>query len=243
MCGRFACAMSYRSQPSGADKAKAAFGVIAVYALIIGAALLMPADSPLRVGNEPTVLIDINELPEPQPPPEEQPGKAEEEEGAAGKKAEPTPVVAPEPEIEVPSRSPVAAAPVAGTGTASTAGAATAGTGPGAGGSGSGRGGGGSGGGGSPAQWISGGLQDSDYPRAALKDRLQGRVSVGFTVLTSGRIANCRITASSGSPLLDSTTCRLLTERLRFRPARNSRGEPIETTLYSDYTWGIRFRR
>jgi protein TonB len=234
----------YRTEPSRPDKAKAIAGIVAVYTVIIGAALLMPADSPLRIGDdEPTVLIDVNEIPPPQPPPEKQPGKAEEEEGAAGKKAEPTPVVAPKPKIVVPATPPVAAAPVAGTGSATTAGAATTGTGPGAGGSGTGRGGGGSGGGGSPAQWLSGGLQDSDYPRRALRDRLQGRVSVGFTVLTSGRIADCRITASSGSPMLDSTTCRLLTKRLRFRPARDSSGRPIATTLYSDYTWGINFRR
>ena len=236
--------MPYRASPSGADRTKAVVAVVAIYALIIGAVLLIPAGSPLRLGEqEPTVLVDVNEIPEPQPPPEEQPGKAKEEEGASGKKAEPTEVVVPTPEQVVPAKSPVAAAPVAGTGAASTAGAADAGTGPGAGGSGTGSGGGGTGGGGSPAQWISGGLQNSDYPRAALHDRLQGRVSVRFTVLTSGRIANCRITASSGSPMLDATTCRLLTQRLRFRPATNSAGAPIQSELGSDYTWGINFRR
>jgi len=233
--------MPYRANPSGADRAKAVVGVVAIYALIIGGILLIPAGSPLRFAEqEPTVLIDVSELPPPQPPPTEDPGKVDEEEGAAGKKAEPTEVVAPTPKL--PAKSPVAASPIAGTGTAPSAGAATSGIGPGAGGSGAGRGGGGSGGG-SPAQWISGGLQNSDYPTSALRKRLQGRVSVRFTVLTSGRIANCRITASSGSPMLDSTTCRLLTQRLRFRPARNSAGEPIETELGSDYTWGINFRR
>jgi len=236
--------MPYRASPSGADRTKAVVGVIAIYAIIVGAVLLIPAGSPLRLGEqEPTVLIDVNELPEPQPPPQEEPGKVEEEEGAAGKKAEPTEVVVPEPRRVVPAKSPVVAAPVAGTGSAPAAGAAADGTGPGAGGSGTGRGGGGSGGGGSPAQWISGGLQNSDYPSRALRDRLQGRVSVRFTVLTSGRIANCRVVASSGSPMLDATTCRLLTQRLRFRPARDSAGAAIETELGSDYTWGINFRR
>jgi len=234
--------MSYRASPSRADRAKAAVAVAATYAVIIGAVLLIPAGSPLRLGEQdPTVLIDVNDLPEPQPPPEEEPGKVEEDEGTAGKKAELTEVVAPEPKL--PAKSPVAAAPVAGAGSASAAGAATAGTGPGAGGSGIGRGGGGAGGGGSPAQWISGGLVKSDYPSQALRDRLQGRVSVRFTVLTDGRIANCRVVASSGSPMLDATTCRLLTQRLRFRPARDSAGVPIETELGSDYTWGINFRR
>ncbi|MFL6738823.1 MAG: energy transducer TonB [Sphingomicrobium sp.] len=234
----------YRAEPTRPDKAKAIAGVIAVYAAMSVLILLAKGDTPLRIPeSEPAVLIDVNELPQPQPPPEEQPGKTEEEEGAAGKKAEPTEIVAPKPRIEVPAKPPVAAAPIAGTGAATTAGAASVGTGPGAGGSGTGRGGGGSGGGGSPAKWISGGLRDADYPRSALKSRLQGQVSVGFTVLTNGRISNCRITASSGSPLLDSTTCQLLTERLRFRPALDSSGRPIESVLYSDYTWGIHLRR
>ncbi|HEU0310619.1 MAG TPA: TonB family protein [Sphingomicrobium sp.] len=235
---------TYRADPTRPDKAKAIAGVIAVYAGLVGLALLAGRDTPLdRENGAPTVLIDVNELPVQPPPPEARTGKAEEEEGAAGKQAEPTPIVVPEVAIEMPATSPVTGAPIAGTGSAPTAGAATSGTGPGAGGSGTGRGGGGNGGGGSPAQWISGGLQDSDYPRQALKDRLQGRVSVGFTVMADGRIRNCNITASSGSQLLDSTTCRLLTERLRFRPARDRAGRPIETDLFSDYTWGIRFRR
>lgn len=234
--------MPYRATPSGADRTKAAIAVAAIYAVMIGAAMLMPKNSPFRIAEQPpTVLIDINDLPKPQPPPQEKPGKAKEEEGAAGKKAEPAEIVAPQPKL--PAKSPVAAAPIPGTGSAPNAGAATAGTGPGAGGSGTGRGGGGTGGGGSPAQWISGGLQNSDYPRAALHDKLQGRVSVRFTVLVTGRITNCRITASSGSPMLDETTCRLLTERLRFRPATNGAGVPIQSELGSDYTWGINFRR
>src|SRR5688572_1986912 len=102
----------YRAEPSRPDKAKAVAGVVLVYALIVGAALMMPSDSPLRrTENEPTVLIDVKQPPEPQPPPEEDPGKAEEEEGAAGRKAEPTPIVAPKPVIELPTKPPVPAAP------------------------------------------------------------------------------------------------------------------------------------
>ncbi len=184
----------YRAEPSRPDKAKAIAGVIAVYAALGALLLLATGDTPLRPGeSEPTVLIDVNELPEPLPQPEGQPGKAEEEEGAAGKRAEQTEVVAPEPKIAVPAKSPVVAAPVAGTGAASMAGAATAGTGPGAGGSGTGRGGGGSGGGGLPAQWISGGLQDSDYPKRALRDRLRG-----------GSVSDSRFSRAAVSPIARS---------------------------------------
>jgi protein TonB len=236
--------MSYRAEPTGTDKAKAVTGVIAVYAVIGGLLFFVRGDTPLPFSeSEPAVLIDVNDLPEVQPPPEERPGRAEEEEGAAGRRSEPTEIVVPEQQIELPVEQPVTAAPVAGMGAASTAGAATSGTGPGAGGSGTGRGGGGSGGGGSAAQWISGGLRDEDYPREALRGGMQGRVTVRFTVQVNGRIRDCQVVASSGSPMLDQTTCRLLTRRLRFRPATDSTGRPIETKLYSDHTWGIRFRR
>jgi protein TonB len=172
------------------------------------------------------------------PPPPEAPAKqpAPDPPGAAGKRAKATPVVAPPaPRI---AASPVIAAPVAGAGNAATAGAAAAGDGSGAGGSGSGTGGGG----GRPARWISGGLRDSDYPRQALRDRVSGNVSVRFTVLASGAIARCRVVRSSGSAILDSTTCRLLEQRLRFAPATDGAGQAVESELGSDYGWGIRRR-
>lgn len=228
--------MSYRARPSGWDRAKAIAGVVLVYAAMLAALLLVRTSATNRVAGEvPPVLIDIDELP---PPPSPRPNRAKthEEEGAGGRKADPTEIAAPTPPIKLPARSPVLAAPVAGAGNAPSSGGATAGAGPGAGGSGTGQGGGGS-----PAEWLSGRLENSDYPRAALRNRLQGRVSIRFTVLIDGRIANCRVVASSGSPLLDATTCRLLTERLRFRPARNGAGQPIETELGSDYSWGINF--
>jgi len=189
-----------------------------------------------------TTLIDITPPLPPPPPPVPDPGRVREAEGAAGKKADPTPVVAPRPKIELPTPTPLPAAPVAGTGSAASAGAASAGTGPGAGGTGSGRGGGGSGGGGTPAQWLSGGLRDSDYPRDLIRRRVAGMVSVRFTVTPAGSIANCRIARSSGNSVLDTATCRLLGERLRFRPATDGDGRPIATEIGSDYTWGVRQR-
>lgn len=233
---------SYRAHPTRPDRAKAIAGVVAVYAVMIGAMLLVRTDTSRRtIDATPSVLIEIEEPPA--PPPEPDLGQAKDEQGAAGKKDEPTPVVMPTPKIIVPTESPLSAAPIPGTGSSPHSGAATAGAGPGAGGTGSGRGGGGTGGTGSPAQWVSGGLKDSDYPRAVLRDRIGGTVSVRFAVLTSGRIDNCRVIRSSGNGLLDATTCRLLTERLRFQPATDSTGAPIQTELGSDYTWGIRFRR
>lgn len=239
---RFAHDMpGYRAEPTRPDKVKAIAGIVAVYAVIAGAVLLMPSDSPLRVGEqEPTDLINIRELPPPQPPPPEEPGKAEEEEGAAGRKAEPTPVVAPEPKIELPAKPPVPAAPVAGTGSASTAGAATAGTGPGAGGSGTGRGGGGSGGGGgigSEARLLGG--NSSRLPSSLLRgfaaDRGYGHL--WLTVSESGRVTDCSVLQSTGDARVDQALCSLMIRRSRWAPARDRQGNPISVRVRYTATW------
>ena len=44
----------YRAEPTRPDRAKAIAGIVVVYALIVGAALLMPSDSPLRIARKRT---------------------------------------------------------------------------------------------------------------------------------------------------------------------------------------------
>lgn len=233
--------MPYRAAPSRPDKAKAIAGVAIVYAAIVGAALMMPADSPVRIGEqEPTDLIEIKPFPEPEPPPPEEQGKAEEEEGAAGRKAEPTPIVAPTPRIEVPATPPVAAAPVAGTGSATTAGAATAGTGPGAGGSGTGRGGGGSGGGGgigSEARLLGGNSArlPSRLLRVFAADRGYGHL--WLTVAESGRVTDCSVLQSTGNARVDQALCNLMIRQSRWAPARDRQGNPIAVRIRYTATW------
>ena len=233
--------MPYRAEPSGPDKAKAITAVAALYALMIGALLLVRNDSAVRMAdNEPTVLIDVNELPPPQPPPKTDPGKAEEEEGAAGKKAEPTPVVAPKPRVVVPAKPPVAAAPIPGTGSASTAGAATAGIGPGAGGSGTGRGGGGSGGGGgigAPPRLLGGnqGRVPSHLLRGFAANR--GQAILWLTVSESGRVTRCSVFQTSGQTPVDDALCNLMATRSRWAPARDTQGQPTAVTFRYVATW------
>ncbi|MDP9421268.1 MAG: energy transducer TonB [Pseudomonadota bacterium] len=233
--------MSYRAAPSRPDKVKAIAGIVVVYAVVVGAALMMPSDSPLRIGeSRPTVLIDVKELPEPQPPPPEEPGKAAEEEGAAGKKAEPTPVVAPKPRIVVPATPPIAAAPIAGTGSATTAGAATAGTGPGAGGSGTGRGGGGGGGGGgigSEARLLGGNSSrlSSSLLRGFAVD--QGYGHLWLTISERGRVSRCSVMQSTGDAQVDQALCNLMIRQSRWAPARDRQGRPISVTLRYTATW------
>lgn len=232
---------SYRADQTRPDKAKAVAAVIGVYAAIVTAVLLVPADTPLRRGDAaPTVLIDVKELPEPQPPPKEQAGKTEEEEGAAGKKAEPTPVVAPKPVIEVPANPPITTAPIAGVGSAPTAGAAETGTGPGAGGSGTGRGGGGSGGGGglgSQAKLLGG--NSSRLPSRLLRPFPADR-GFGYLLLTiaeSGRVTDCSVLQTTGQAPVDQALCDIMVRRSRWEPARDRQGNAVSTKVRYTATW------
>ena len=158
-----------------------------------------------------------------------------------------TQVVAPVPVVVVPPPPPtvtVAMKPFAGD--QATQGAApVAGPGTGAGGVGDGTGSGGwgdgDGGGGSeiPPRWRSGRLKNSDYPDDLGESGVQGTVGVKYLVWTDGRVAQCEVTRSSGSRVLDDTTCRLIRQRFRFSPSRDDRGRPVPSWIVENHSWEI----
>ena len=89
------------------------------------------------------------------------------------------------------------------------------------------------------AQWVRGGLVDSDNRGG----QFEGAVSVRLNVSPSGRASSCQVARSSGNPSLDATTCRLLVDRLEFVPARNAAGNPISTEVTSTHVWARSNRR
>ncbi|HYI41827.1 MAG TPA: TonB family protein [Allosphingosinicella sp.] len=82
-------------------------------------------------------------------------------------------------------------------------------------------------------------FSDQDYPLDAVRNREQGAVAFRLTVGPDGRPAGCSITASSGSASLDSSTCRLLTERARFQPARDSGGKAVADSIDGRIIWRL----
>ncbi|HYD36402.1 MAG TPA: energy transducer TonB, partial [Allosphingosinicella sp.] len=52
-----------------------------------------------------------------------------------------------------------------------------------------------------------------------------------------GRVTDCTVTASSGSAALDSATCRLMKQRARFTPARDSDGHPTSDSVSNAIRW------
>jgi protein TonB len=184
-----------------------------------------------------TVTTPPEELPDPEPEPD--PGAAGEE----GREATPREVTAPEPPVRV--QPPVQVPQASSTGTAASSGARERGEGTGAGGTGtgigSGQGGGGAGGGAvNKPVHVSGGIDDArDYPvpeggRAA---RRGSEVIVRVIVGTDGRASNCTVYRPSPDPEADRITCRLVTERLRFRPATDAAGNPVPAPFYWRQRW------
>ena len=82
-------------------------------------------------------------------------------------------------------------------------------------------------------------LTNADYPSEAIRNGEQGTVEFRLTVDLNGRVSDCAIQASSGSAVLDATSCRIMTERARFNPARDENGKPVPGPFESRISWRL----
>lgn len=241
--------MAYAERRLEPGRIRAAIGVLAVHVLLAWALV-----SGLRIGvpqavQEQLKLFDV--LPAPPPPPPEkvvpQRIKAKKPEGEASPpnlRSKATDVTAPKPVVPLPVPPPIIVAPKPGPGVQATSGAADVpGPGTGAGGIGNGLGAGGRGNGEgglgdeTPPRPIRDRLKYSDEPAALREAGIGGTVSVSYRVGVDGRVTDCAIEKSSGYPALDSTTCRLIEQRFRYKPALDDEGRPVPSTIVSDETW------
>ena len=200
------------------------------------------------------VIVTVRTTEEPEPEPSVAP--AAPEEGAAGeegREATPRAVIAPEPPIPLPSRSPAPRA--TSTGAANTSGAREDGDATGAGGEGNGTGAGGEGSGTGSGRGGSGTgdavavrpsvrsgelneARDFPIPEGGRAERLGKSVTVHFTVTTDGRARNCSVAATQVDPATTARVCPLVIERIRFNPATAADGTPVEAR----YGYRVDFR-
>ncbi|HEY0026399.1 MAG TPA: energy transducer TonB [Allosphingosinicella sp.] len=82
-------------------------------------------------------------------------------------------------------------------------------------------------------------FSDGDYPAEAIRKGEQGIVSFELAVGVDGQVTGCTIANSSGSPLLDSTTCSILVRRARFKPATGASGKPLPDTFTGKIVWRL----
>jgi protein TonB len=232
---------SYRGTADRPDKAKAIAGVVAVH---LALAFVILSGLNVRMVSravEQLTTINLQEPPPPPPPvqqarPASKPQAMKKPQGAPAKKAQPAPVVAPQPKLPVPS--PVPAAKVPGTGAATNSGAALAGNGTGAGGSENGPGGGGYGDYSrfTPARLVSN-IPNSEYARLAATGIPSGLVGVVILVNPNGTASNCRIARSSGDASVDGLVCQLTQRYVRFDPARDPTGRPVAQDITYFPNW------
>ena len=86
-----------------------------------------------------------------------------------------------------------------------------------------------------PGSWVT----NDDYPPAALRGGMQGQVRFTLSVDEKGAVTDCTVTGSSGSQLLDETTCTLLKTRAKFAPAEDGRHRPIPALYSNRFRWEI----
>ena len=236
---------------SGGDRARGAIaaGLVCAalgYALIVGLAVRMPGavDDGLALfavpPEKPRAVVKTV-------PPKVRSHRPEGAAAPPNLRSKATEIVAPPPEVVIVVPPLVIAAPKAGIGAEASAGAANiVGPGSGSGGEGDGTGGGGNGdgdGGGlddeTPPRQIRGRLSDADYPRELGDEDIGGTVAVRYVVETNGRVRDCRATRSSGSAVLDALTCRLITERFRFKPSLDRLGRPVAAVIVENHSWVV----
>lgn len=218
--------MAYADRKAGSSRIVAIVIVALVHAVLGYALITGLAYNVVKKVAEDLNTFDVKEEPpppeeEPPPPPPEQP-------------TEPPPVVAPPPIVQNPNPPPVVVrtvqtpppvfiptptappapppAPPAPPTVSKAAGAK-----------------------GNPAQWIT---QD-DYPPGALRREESGTTAVSWEINSQGRVQNCKVTSSSGSPELDNTVCRLLERRGRYSPAMDASGNPIVSRASRRVVWQL----
>lgn len=88
---------------------------------------------------------------------------------------------------------------------------------------------------GNPGSWAT----SNDYPSRALREEREGVTGFRVTVGADGKVADCSITSSSGSPDLDQATCDNVRRRARFQPATDGEGNPTSGSYSNRIRWVI----
>lgn len=212
--------MSYADQPTMTPRKAFSIGLVVLLHAVLGYAFITGlAFNVIKKAAQDLKVVDIKDQP---PPPEQKPPPPPPEQ-----KFEPPPVVAPPPIVSAPQISapqiqtqpvappihveaPPAPPPPPAPVISQAAGAK-----------------------GDPAQWIT----NDDYPPGAQREGRAGVSKIAWTINEQGKVENCHVTESSGSPDLDDTACRLVTRRGKYSPAKDQSGNPIKSTSSRSVRW------
>lgn len=84
-------------------------------------------------------------------------------------------------------------------------------------------------------KWISA----KDYPRSALFNDQEGKVSFTALIDRTGKVESCSITQSSGNQKMDAIVCKKLNEKAIFKPAISADGKPTSAEYSNSISFNI----
>jgi TonB family protein len=90
-----------------------------------------------------------------------------------------------------------------------------------------------------PARQRAGSISNDDYPAAAIQGGEQGSTLISIRVGRGGQVVGCRVAESSGSPVLDATSCALARQRFKYHPARDGAGNATEASVTRRIRWRL----
>lgn len=215
--------MAYADQQMSGNKVTA-FIVVLILHILVGYALVTGlAYEAVKKIREKVTTVDIKEEVKKEEPPPPPPKKAE---------VAPPPIVAPPPRINVapaapvvetvreapppPPVAPVIAAPAAPPAPRFAPKGATP----------KGRG---------QGSWVT----TADYPSRAQAEEREGVTRYRLSISADGKVADCQVTGSSGSPDLDDAACRNIVRRARFNPATDGEGQPTTGSYTGSVRWQL----
>jgi protein TonB len=82
-------------------------------------------------------------------------------------------------------------------------------------------------------------VTNTDYPLSALRGGERGTTIFRLTVEADGSVSECVVVMSSGTRLLDDTTCLLMRKRAKFKPALDIAGKPVRDLWISRFSWEL----
>ncbi|GAA0335510.1 hypothetical protein GCM10009087_52430 [Sphingomonas oligophenolica] len=88
--------------------------------------------------------------------------------------------------------------------------------------------------GGNPGYWF----DADDYPPAARRAGIQGRVVMVLDVAEDGLIKACRVVVSAGADL-DAVSCQSVMKRGSFTPAKDAQGKPVASWAIIPVRWSL----
>ena len=86
-----------------------------------------------------------------------------------------------------------------------------------------------------PASWLS----NNDYRPSWTRKELTGLARFRLEIASNGRVTDCTITGSTGHAELDEATCKLVTRRARFEPARGGNGDAVAGSYTGSVLWQL----